>query len=562
MNRRILAVFFVTFAVTTSARAEVSQTLAISPASPTANWQVTLAAKASARVTVEVAVSGQANGRTYTLKSDGIPTASFTKSGTILWAGPESLPLVGTKYSGTYTVVNTATTPQTTTVKVICKWGPQADSGGGGGNGGAGSGTPAIPPDISGLAQADAILTIGSRVTWGFTPRSQGVGKTINWSVEVADANGSPDATVTGLTVSSANVDPGTATWTVNNGTTSPGSLSGTLESNDPSTGNLKAVYSGGTGSPNTADATLTFLKLVLKDGTTTVNENGYVYITDVPRMPELKSFLMPANLSNDARWKLHIAYTRNRDDHTYCPGPDASAWKTILASSPWDMSEEFSGTCRGGKATVYCEYDGLLSTVVFHIRGTNPTEAAVEQELGVDPWYAIPIVKWESDRTTQGRYYAQFNTVGKLGPEPKDYRSCPSYGPPNGWGVCQLDPPSDGAAGMQELWNWKVNVAEGKKRLASCRVDASTWIAKQEEQQKAEEPGMPLENYSFKFGKVTFQKGTNRTPIDACTIQRYNGAAKWVIFWKNKTNTEPGSWQIRGGDYREYVDNVCSQVP
>jgi len=58
----------------------------------------------------------------------------------------------------------------------------------------------------------------------------------------------------------------------------------------------------------------------------------------------------------------------------------------------------------------------------------------------------------------------------------------------------------------------------------------------------------------------VNFQKGTARTPVDACTIQRYRGAAHRVIFWKNKTATEPGSWEIRE-DSRQYVDNVCGEV-
>ena len=92
--------------------------------------------------------------------------------------------------------------------------------------------------------------------------------------------------------------------------------------------------------------------------------------------------------------------------------------------------------------------------------------------------------------------------------------------------------PPSD-----ETLWNWKVNIADGKARLANpCRTDAVAWIAAQEAQQQAEEPGMPLQNYIFTFNGVDFQKGTARTPTDACTIQRYNGAPLWVIYWKNKT--------------------------
>ena len=70
----------------------------------------------------------------------------------------------------------------------------------------------------------------------------------------------------------------------------------------------------------------------------------------------------------------------------------------------------------------------------------------------------------------------------------------------------------------------------------------------------------MPLQNYVFTFNGVDFQKGTARTPVDACAIQRYNGAAQWVIYWKNKTATTPGSWEIKSNQ-RAYVDSVCGHV-
>ena len=187
----------------------------------------------------------------------------------------------------------------------------------------------------------------------------------------------------------------------------------------------------------------------------------------------------------------------------------------------------------------------------VFHIRGNNPSANAVETEIGVSPWYAQPVAKWESD-------YLQFNTAGTLGPNPEDYKFCPNFGAPNGWGIYQLDTPSPTA---QQLWNWTGNVSEGKARLADpCRTEAESWMASQESQQQVEEPSMGLTNYVFTFNGVDFQKGTARTPVDACTIQRYNGAALWVIYWQNTTTNQPGSWQIRD-TYRAYVDNVCGEI-
>jgi len=301
-------------------------------------------------------------------------------------------------------------------------------------------------------------------------------------------------------------------------------------------------------------------LNVELKDGATIINNNGYAYIRDTPEMPRLLAALKPDKLSGNAKWRLHIEYERNRDDHSYYPGPTAAEWKTLPASANWNIVDELGADFRGGKATLYCEYAGILCQMVIHIRGNNPAETTVATEIGDNPWYAKPIAKWESDRPIQGRYYAQFNTVGNLGPNSGDYLSCPNFGAPNGWGIFQLDTPNPIA---QQLWSWKANVSGGKARLANpCRTEAQTWITAQETQQQAEEPSMSLDNYIFTFNGVNFRKGTTKTPVDACTIQRYNGAGLWVIYWKNKTETEPGSWQIRGGSYSEYVEHICSEVP
>lgn len=299
-------------------------------------------------------------------------------------------------------------------------------------------------------------------------------------------------------------------------------------------------------------------LRLILKNDNTLVNPDDFVYIQATPQMPQLVASLEPKVLPNASRMRLHIEYTRNRNDHSYYPGPTAVTWEGVPSGMEWNITNDIGDDFRGGRATLYCEYLGEPLQMVFHIRGNNPTEATVRAEIGTNPWYAIPIAKHESDRPSQGRFFAQFNTIGVLGPNPDDYRYCPNFGAPNGWGIFQLDTPNPGA---QELWNWRTNVADGKARLANpCLTEAQVWIASQEEQQQQEEPTKPLENVVFTFNGVAFQEGTARTPIDACAIQRYNGAAQRVIYWKNKTATEPGSWEINEA-YRAYVDAVCVEI-
>ena len=215
----------------------------------------------------------------------------------------------------------------------------------------------------------------------------------------------------------------------------------------------------------------------------------------------------------------------------------------------------------RGGTFTISCLYGGIITPQTLYIRGENPSEAAVEAVLAApgSPWYAIPIAKHECGYS--GGIYRQFNTTGTLGPNDEDYLACPNWGAspntPGGWGIMQLDTPAPVA---QELWDWEANVTDGLSRLEGKRVEAANWIARQEAQQAAEEPGMLLENEVFEFNGVAFQKGTGRTPIDACTIQGFNGADNWVIYWQNKTATNAGSWKINP-EQCLYLNSVCGRI-
>ena len=99
-----------------------------------------------------------------------------------------------------------------------------------------------------------------------------------------------------------------------------------------------------------------------------------------------------------------------------------------------------------------------------------------------------------------------------------------------------------------------------GKQRIADpCIANAQNWIAAQEAQQQVQEPTMPLTNYVFTFNGVAFRKGTDRTPVDACAIQRYHGAPSWVIWWREKTATTNGCWLYRPDE--EYVCTVCGHI-
>lgn len=265
------------------------------------------------------------------------------------------------------------------------------------------------------------------------------------------------------------------------------------------------------------------------------------VYISSAPAMPTLTAKLT-GSPSGNLDWSLSQDFTRNGLSND----PDYEK-NNASATATWDINSTIGGNFFGGKITVSLQ-DTAQETCdfVFHIRGTNPSEATVKSYIGTSPWYTIPIAKQESN-------FLQFNTgsasINDL------IKACPNFGPPNGWGIMQLDPPPSNTA----VWNWQDNVDEGKAYLSTpCRTDAAAWIASQEAQQQNEEPSKPLQNYIFTFGGIDFRKGTSHTPTDACAIQRYNGAAYWVIYWDNKTATKAGSWKIRS-THRTYVDAVCN---
>lgn len=284
-------------------------------------------------------------------------------------------------------------------------------------------------------------------------------------------------------------------------------------------------------------------------------SEYAYAYITGAPEMPAFFVYLTPENkIGGSVSWRCKIAYSRdNREDVDFYP---SNSWKNLPAKSTWDLYEDMGSDIRGGTALFYCHLGGKISTNVMYVRGLNPSGNAVETAFFGEPWYALPIAKHECgyDNAT----YYQFNETGVLGPNPEDYRDCPNWGEPHGWGLMQLDGTLPEA---QDLWDWAANVEKGLGHLSDyCRNAAVGWIAQQEAQQQAEEPTKPLENEVFTFNGVVVQKGTARTPTDICTINAYNGATSWVIYWRNSTTNLPGEWMVNS-NASVYVNSVCGRV-
>lgn len=290
-------------------------------------------------------------------------------------------------------------------------------------------------------------------------------------------------------------------------------------------------------------------------------DDDGYEFITGEPEMPELFAGLTKHWLPiPEVGWQCTISYTRtNRWDFDDYP---ANGWHVCDPDEEWDIVETMGDDLRGGRLELRTQLGTAVLTNEFHIRGRNPDDADVEELLAGAPWYALPIVQHESGYTPQ-RGYRQFNTTGTLGTNiqgvvTNDYKWCPNRSSDtNGWGLMQLTVPP---ATAQQLWDWRANVQGGLNHLTNtCRAYAEGWIAGQEALQQLQDPTQPLDNAVFTFGGMTCRKGTMFSPVDACTIQRYNGAEVPVISWRQPTSGVPGAWIVNEG-YRGYVDAICAR--
>ena len=315
----------------------------------------------------------------------------------------------------------------------------------------------------------------------------------------------------------------------------------------------------------------LTVLDIELRESRSCVNEGGYVYIDETPLMPQLSASVMPQGLSGMAEWKLHIEYRRpDRGDYTgdvqdYPTA--ANVWQSLSLASSWNIAERFGNDFRGGKAVLHCRYNGVQISRIFHIRGTNPTEAAARAYLDEHgQWFAYCIAKHESGRQN-GRTYLQFNERGTLGPEPEAYCRCPNRGPGNlyGWGMMQLDGielpgqvgyrnPDNGDPWAQELWSWKANCDTAIQVIDRKRELARNHLRNIAPANNANGYVMPSD---LTVSGVAFTSTGPHHPDDLEVIKRYNGGIFWTLY-----NDQTGEWShvSTGGTELDYTEKVLNE--
>ncbi|MDA3797845.1 MAG: hypothetical protein PF692_02065 [Kiritimatiellae bacterium] len=276
------------------------------------------------------------------------------------------------------------------------------------------------------------------------------------------------------------------------------------------------------------------------------VSNNGNVNIPVTAVMPTLTAKLT-GSPSGTVVWTLDQEYTDgNRED-----GPGYGP-KSQSATLDWNINASLNSHFIGGDITVTLKADAIECPFTFRIRGLNPPTNVVYTYVGTSPWYLIPQVKQES-------VSRQF--TGGL----------PLHSLDNGWGLFQLTDPEPT---VDQLWNWKANVDEGKSRMVGFYNDAYKWMNDPLDNGKTKDPnGIPypgqriqaFNTYGYHvpivddpYGNVTFSdsSGAQYTFEDGIAVKWYNGGKSFYSWSQDSSST--GHWH-RGGI--DYITAVCAKV-
>lgn len=193
--------------------------------------------------------------------------------------------------------------------------------------------------------------------------------------------------------------------------------------------------------------------------GDEVIPPGGVAYITGQPALPQLRAEFVGAPANLNIEWKLLVESERAErgilDNRSY----PATGFQTLAANQAWDIEALLAQDFVGGNCTLtYKIAGGAESTLQFYVRGKNPLDATARTHVtghakSASYPFAWAMVQHESRQGN--RCYNQFNSGGD-GPGNLEM---PNYGPPDGWGIAQLDRPLGVTASTREVYNWQDNV-------------------------------------------------------------------------------------------------------
>jgi hypothetical protein len=309
------------------------------------------------------------------------------------------------------------------------------------------------------------------------------------------------------------------------------------------------------------------------------LGKDAVMLITAAPAMPDIRVKIVSKN-GGTYKVKLEIKYLRpctgngvGRSPNQHIVFP-SNGWHELGEGKEWDIdfgmdAETQRPMIRGGIAYLIAESpSSIRDTLRFFIKGANPTVQQLNTFLNQAPyngvWFFKKIIFHESNTPDNLAELArQFNPYSTQNEDLSEnnwdaWSRMPTFGPPCGWGLGQLDNPSPPA---QALWDWQVNVRVaydllmGEKHgtivnhLTACNDIVEDWS----------NPGRPIVAHADTTeGGITYahavstyfthainphfgDQPTNnrRSFIDACWIKLYNGRGL-NHFYYLEPNLEP----------------------
>lgn len=255
-------------------------------------------------------------------------------------------------------------------------------------------------------------------------------------------------------------------------------------------------------------------------------------FIAGLPEMARLEATILSGALGGvSVEWRMEVKSERperGTKDNYRIPQTDETDVVSLPIGQPWNLYDYFVAPAAffGGDCDLFYRIKGPAGyldserSLHFRIRGKNPTDADakgyIESTQGVYR-FAWAMVQQESRGDKTDRVFNQFNPSGP-------WKERPFFGPPDGWGIAQLDRPFGVSASTAEVYSWHVNIQTFYLELAQKQAFATSYFN-------------ALKNYYLPRGKweepptsfVRTGTATSMTALEAATIQLYNGGA-WLV--------------------------------
>ncbi len=266
----------------------------------------------------------------------------------------------------------------------------------------------------------------------------------------------------------------------------------------------------------------------------------------ELPIMPRLEARIDGLPTDYTVFWQLQSRYGR-RGQKDLVRFPE-EGWLDMAGDEAWKAYTTYHEQFFGGDAKLSYRIQDDAGEVIrtgsrpFEIKCRNPRDGGAKayiQKKQDEFWFAWAIAQHES---RQNRLvFNQFNNGGRVANEP-------NYGPPDGWGIFQIDSARGEEVTTGEVWDWRENVRAGLEELKTAKRDTKKYF----DAIKKTYPSQwedPPKSYTPPGCKTAL------TAEEASILQLYNGA---VIVRKLKNKY--GTWSYYRSCWQFYPGNAAGK--